>query len=90
VETSTGQEDWRRSQYPPRSLVGIYSDVDEGPIAYRRTLDGRVFRAGRDEGRVLRRHFESRIDGREEITFTGWLTDMILRGVFEPLDEYAE
>jgi len=29
-------------------------------------------------------------DGREEITFTGWLTDMILRGVFEPLDEYAE
>jgi hypothetical protein len=29
-------------------------------------------------------------DAREEITFTGWLTDMILRGVFEPLDEYAE
>ena len=29
-------------------------------------------------------------DAREEITFTGWLTDMILRGVFEPLVEYAE
>jgi hypothetical protein len=26
-------------------VVGIYSHVDEGPIAYRRTLDGRVFRA---------------------------------------------
>ena len=29
-------------------------------------------------------------DAREEITFSGWLADMIVHGVFEPLDGYAE
>ena len=33
---------------------------------------------------------ESRIRRPRGDHFTGWLTDMILRGVFEPLDEYAE
>lgn len=71
-------------------MVGIYSHVDQGPIAYRRILDGRVFRADEMKDVFFDDTSNLESDGREEITFTGWLTDMILRGVFEPLDEYAE
>jgi hypothetical protein len=77
-------------QHPPCSLAGIYSHVDEGPIAYRRTLDGRVFRADEMKDVFFDDTSNLESDAREEITFTGRLTDMILRGVFEPLDEYAE
>ena len=72
-------------------LVGIYSRVDDGEdIAYRRTVDGKVFYAAEME------HVFSDEIGRldpepqEQVTFDGWLSDVILRGVFEPINANDE
>jgi hypothetical protein len=49
----------------------IVLPVDEGPVAYRRTLDGRVFRTDEMEGVFFDDTSNLESDAREEITFTG-------------------
>ena len=90
VESSIGQKDWRR--------FNIHRAVWSASIR-NSTRDlsriGELWRAGcfaltrwkTCSATTLR---ISNPDARDEITFSGWLADMIVHGVFEPPDEYTE
>ena len=68
-------------------LVGIYSRVDDGQaVAYRRTLDGQVFYAAEMEDVFYDDISNLSAEAREQVTFNGWLSDMLLHRVFDAID----
>ena len=68
-------------------LVGIYSRVDDSQaVAYRRTLDGQVFYAAEMEDVFYDDISNLSAEAREQVTFNGWLSDMLLHRVFDAID----
>jgi hypothetical protein len=68
-------------------LVRLYSRVDDGEeFAYRRTVDGHVFYAAEMEDVFSDDIATLDPEPHEQVTFDGWLTDVVVRGLFEPID----
>lgn len=68
-------------------LVGIYSRVDNGEsITYRRTRDGQVFYAAEMESVYAEYVPTIKSEASEQVTFSGWLDEVLRRGEFEVID----
>lgn len=68
-------------------LVGIYSRVDNGEsTAYRRNRDGQVFYAAEMEDVYVDDTGDLNSEALDRVTFSGWLDDMLRRGVFDAVD----